>query len=285
MVIPNPKPPVLIGLKLAGLLAMLMSAAAAASPAGACADQGAAAPVLEVRLLNIRPHDPGRYTQGLFIRDGVWFESSGGFGVSAFIREYPSPLGGPAAERRWPLPPDCFAEGAAWAEGEIYLLTWRNRRGFVLDPSELKVKREFTYAGEGWGLAWDGQRLWRSDGSHRLYPHKAGDFAPAGEPLAVRDGDKPVELLNELEWDPAAGVMLANVYGLDRVAAIDLNEGLVRFWLEAAPLRALAVQRGLTSPASLDTALNGLALDGQSLWLTGKSWPLYFQIAWPPDKK
>jgi glutamine cyclotransferase len=160
-------------------------------------------------------------------------------------------------------------------------LTWRNQRGFVLDPETLAVKREFAYAGEGWGLAWDGRRLWRSDGSAQLHPHRPGDFAPAGPPLSVRDGGTAVSRLNELEWDSATGLLLANVYGLDRVAAIDLADGAVRFWLDAAPLRALAVRHGLPSPPSLDTALNGLALDGQSLWLTGKLWPLLFQIAWP----
>ena len=236
------------------------------------------APVLEPRLLNVRPHAPGRYTQGLFIRDGVWFESSGGFGVSTFIRE---PEGAKAG--RLDLPPDCFAEGATWAEGEIYLLTWLNQRGFVLDPETLAVKRKFTYSGQGWGLAWDGRWLWRSDGSDRLHPHRPGDFAPAGPPLLVREGEAAVDNLNELEWDPATGLLLANIYGLDRVAAIDPADGEVRFWLEAAPLRALAVQSRLPSPASLDTAFNGLARDGRTLWLTGKLWPLLFQIAWPPD--
>jgi glutamine cyclotransferase len=202
------------------------------SPARAAMAQ--AAPVLEPRLLNIRPHDPGRYTQGLFIRDGAWFGSSGGFGVSAFTRE-PKGLDGSGAGRLR-LPADCFAEGAAWAEGEIYLLTWRNQRGFVLDPESLVVKREFAYSGEGWGLAWDGRRLWRSDGSDRLHPHQPGDFAPAGPPLLVRDNRAAVDNLNELEWDPATGLMLANVYGQDRVAAIDLADGTIRFWLDAAPL-------------------------------------------------
>jgi len=281
------------------LLAALVLDPAPAQAAPVQAPPVQAAPVLEMRLLNIKPHDPGRYTQGLFIRDGVWFESSGGFGVSAFSRESfgravdvsagdgsvrdGSAAGGARAAGLWRPPPDCFAEGAAWAEGEIYLLTWRNRRGFVLAPETLAVKREFTYTGEGWGLAWDGRRLWRSDGSSRLQPHRPGDFAPAGPPLAVRDGGTEVGLLNELEWDSATGLLLANIYGLDRVAAIDLQSGAVRFWLDAAPLRALAVRSGLPSPPSLDTALNGLARDGRTLWLTGKRWPLLFQVAWPPE--
>jgi len=275
---------------------VLGAASVQAAPVQAASVQASpvqAAPVMEMRLLSLKPHDPGRYTQGFFIRDGVWFESSGGFGVSAFSRESSVAAGdgsvrdgsvgdGQAGAGFWRPPPECFAEGAAWAEGEIYFLTWRNRRGFVLDPETLAVKREFTYTGEGWGLAWDGRRLWRSDGSSRLQPHRPGDFAPAGPPLIVRDGGAEVSSLNELEWDPATGLLLANVYGLDRVAAIDLRSGAVRFWLDAAPLRALAVRSGLPAPPSLDTALNGLARDGQSLWLTGKHWPLMFQIAWPP---
>jgi glutamine cyclotransferase len=266
-----------------GFLALVLSVILGAAQAVPdLAVPGLAAPVLEPRLLNVRPHDPGRYTQGLFIREDAWFESSGGFGVSAFTRE-PFAADGASRKRRMTLPADCFAEGAAWAEGEIYLLTWRNQRGFVLDPETLMVQREFTYPGEGWGLAWDGGRLWRSDGSQRLHPHRPGDFAPDGPPLLVRDGQAEVELLNELEWDPATGLMLANIYGQDRVAAIDLEGGEVRFWLNAAPLRSLAARRGLPSPQSLETALNGLARDGQTLWLTGKLWPLVFQIAWPPD--
>ena len=239
-----------------------------------------AAPMLNPELINARPHAADSYTQGLFLRDGWLFESSGLYGRSAFSRR---PWNRPAGSvRRWALPPDYFAEGAAWAEGEIYLLTWRNRRGFVLDPETLRVKREFSYPGEGWGLTWDGRRLWRSDGSSLLFPHRPGDFAPAGEPLKVRAGLEEVTGLNELEWDEATGLILANVYGLDRVAAVDPADGAVRFWLDASPLRALAVQSGLPAPPSLDTALNGLALEGRALWLTGKLWPLCFQIAWPP---
>ncbi|MDR3039051.1 MAG: glutaminyl-peptide cyclotransferase [Candidatus Adiutrix sp.] len=242
----------------------------------------AAAPELELQLLNARPHLEAGYTQGLFIRDGRLFESSGLYGRSVFSRRPWAPDRQAGSSIRRPLPPDCFAEGAAWAEGEIYILTWRNQRGFVLDPETLAVRREFSYSGEGWGLTWDGRRLWRSDGSDHLRPHRVGDFAPAGEPLKVHDGEAAVPGLNELEWDSQTGLLLANIYGFDRVAAIDPADGAVKFWLNAAPLRALAVRAGLPAPPDLDTALNGLALDGRSLWLTGKSWPLIFQTAWPP---
>ncbi|MDR1922303.1 MAG: glutaminyl-peptide cyclotransferase, partial [Candidatus Adiutrix sp.] len=191
-----------------------------------------------------------------------------------------------APQQAFRPPGHFFAEGAALAEGEIYLLTWRNETVFVLNPDDLTPARRLSYDGEGWGLGWDGGRLWRSDGSAFLRPHRPGDFAPAGAALRVHDDGREVRGLNELEWDPATGLMLANVYESDLVAAIDLSDGRVRFWLDAAPLRRLAERDGLDRRlAPADVVLNGLALapDGQSLWLTGKFWPRLYQIAWPPN--
>ncbi len=244
-----------------------------------------AAPLRPLVLLNSRLHSTESYTQGLFFHGGYLYESSGLYGRSALAKWRFAPDRPAEMTRRRPLPDRYFAEGATLAEGEIYLLTWREERGFVLDPATLMVKREFSYAGEGWGLAWDGTRLWRSDGSARLHPHRAGDFAMNGEPLTVRDEGREVPLLNELEWDPQTGLMLANVYGSDLVAAIDLADGRVRFWLDARPLRELVIKEGLPDTGQpSDVVLNGLALDGRSLWLTGKFWPRLYQVAWPPQE-
>lgn len=242
-----------------------------------------AAPILPLSLKNSRPHDAGTYTQGLFFHDGHLYESGGLYGRSALSKWFFDPSRPAARLLHRELPAKFFAEGADAANGEIYLLTWREQTGFALDPDTLMVKRQFSYLGEGWGLAWDGRRLWRSDGSTRLYPHQAGDFAPAGEPLTITDEGREIANLNELEWDPQSGLMLANVYGEDMVAAIDLTDGRVRFWLDGRPLRALAQAAGLKNTGNpMDTVLNGLALDGSSLWLTGKYWPRLYQVDWPP---
>lgn len=242
-----------------------------------------AAPVLPLSLKNSRPHDETTYTQGLFFHGGHLYESAGLYGRSALSKWLFDPSRPASRLSRRELPPKFFAEGADAANDEIYLLTWREQTGFVLDPDTLLIKRQFIYPGEGWGLAWDGQRLWRSDGSARLHPHQAGDFAPAGEPLTVTDEGREIDQLNELEWDPLSGLMLANVYGQDLVAAIDLADGRVRFWLDGRPLRARARAAGLKNTGNpLDTVLNGLALDSGSLWLTGKYWPRLYQVDWPP---
>ncbi len=244
----------------------------------------AAAPVLTLSLTGSRPHPPDHYTQGLFFLQGRLFESAGLYGRSSVTKWDFGSGGAPGLLQKWSVPAEYFAEGATAANDELYLLTWREETGFVLDPATLMVKRRFSYLGEGWGLAWDGARLWRSDGSARLFPHRPGDFAPDGEPLTVRDEGREVPYLNEMEWDPETGLLLANVYGQDMVAAIDLADGRVRFWLDGRPLRALARQHGLVDTGRpMDTVLNGLAVDGQSLWLAGKYWPRLYRAAWPPE--
>ncbi len=245
-----------------------------------------AAPVLPLSVEGSHPHQAANYTQGLFILNGRLYESTGLYGQSSLqVRRFGPGLY-PELVGVKELGANYFGEGATEAEGEIYLLTWREGKGFVFDLETLLTKREFTYPGEGWGLSWDGKNLWRSDGSARLYPHLKGDFAPAGPPLTIYDEDREVDGLNELEWDPLTGLMLANIYGQDLVAAIDLAAGRVKFWLDARPLRELARQAGLEDgERPLDMVLNGLALEGRSLWLTGKLWPRLYRVAWPPAEQ
>ena len=263
-------------MKISTLLALILLLLPAVPAAGQ-------APVLPLTLLNSRPHQVGGYTQGLFFYKGRLYESSGLYGRSRVSMWDFGPGGGPEPVKQIPLGDTYFAEGACEALGDMYLLTWREQTAFVISTEDLSLKEVFRYRGEGWGLGHDGEKLWRSDGGSRLFPHLPLDFSPAGEPLTVRDGDREVFQLNELEWDPLTGLMLANVYGSDRVAAIDLATGQVRFWLEAGPLRELALADGLLGTGNpLDVVLNGLALDGSSLWLTGKLWPRLYQVAWPP---
>ena len=243
-----------------------------------------AAPTLPLTLLNSRSHDVECYTQGLFFYKGQLFESGGLYGRSTFSKWNFGPGRPLEIIQRRKLPDRYFAEGADANGDEIFLLTWRENTCFVIDPDTLMIKRKISYQGEGWGLAWDGERFWRSDGSARLHPHRGGDFAPDGEALTIRDGEAEVGGLNELEWDGKTGLMLANIYGRDEVAVIDLTDGRVRFWLDAAPLRTLAESSGLPQTGNpMDVVLNGLALDDGGLWLTGKFWPRMYQAVWPPE--
>ncbi|WP_421717359.1 glutaminyl-peptide cyclotransferase [Algiphilus sp.] len=227
------------------------------------------APVLEWTLIATHAHDPERFTQGLQLRDGIWLESSGGYGESFVVLERAQ-----RAHARLDLPANQFAEGATFVDDAIWLLTWRAGQARILDQ-DLQVQRVVRYAGEGWGLTYDGDTLIMSDGSNYLTRRDPDSFA-ALSGIAVRDGDRPVTRLNELEY--AHGLVWANVFGTQRIAAIATHDGQVCAWLQLDSL-AERIER----PPGWDAAnnvLNGIAVDHDTghLHVTGKRWPKRFEI-------
>ena len=102
------------------------------------------------RVVQSYPHDPGAFTQGLLYRDGRLFESTGGYGYST-VREVELETGRVLRERR--LGDGLFGEGLALVGERLVQLTWREGVGFVYDAGTLRSLDDFTYDGEGWGLA------------------------------------------------------------------------------------------------------------------------------------
>ena len=235
----------------------------------------AGAPVVEPRVVARYPHDAQAFTQGLVLDGTTLYESTGLRGRST-VRRVDLITGRDQAMR--PLPGQLFGEGLA-AEGDrLYQLTWRARRGFVRSRDSLASVAEFTYAGEGWGLARDGSRLVMSDGTDVLRFVDPSGFVVTGT-LAVRDAGEPVSLLNELEV--VDGVLYANVWRTTRIARIDLASGEVIDWIELAAL----VPR--TTPGRRIGVANGIAHDAESgrLVVTGKLWPVLYEIEVPPPTR
>jgi glutamine cyclotransferase len=227
----------------------------------------APAPVLAWRVVASHPHDTAAFTQGLVLHAGVLFESTGLYGHSELRRV--EPASGRVLARQ-PLAANLFGEGLALVGEHLYQLTWRSGRGFVYRAADLARMAEFHYQGEGWGLAFDGQQLYMSDGSARLRVVDPHGFRERAR-LLVHDDGAPVQRLNELEF--ADGHLYANVWQTDRIARIDPATGRVTGWLNLS---------GLLSPmwsAAVDV-LNGIAWDAQrrQLWVTGKLWPRVFVI-------
>jgi glutamine cyclotransferase len=231
-----------------------------------------AAPIYKAIAAAEYDHDPGSFIQGLFFNGEDLYETSGLYGQSK-IRRYR--LNGEIlAERKFE--PRFFAEGAALAKGTIYVLTWKEGAVFLLDPVDLAVKEARFLPAESWGLTSDGETLWRSDGTNKLHRHNL-DLSKSGPPLAVFDGSRPISGLNELEWDPISGLILANIYGDHKVVFIDPKSGQARHYLDCGDL----VEK--TAPKNPEAVLNGLALDGKGrLFLTGKLWPRTYQATWVP---
>jgi glutamine cyclotransferase len=232
------------------------------------ATAAAAAPRYQPEIVESFPHDPGAFTQGLVYADGVFYESVGRYGESALRRVDPA-TGEVLAERQ--LDDRYFGEGLALVGERLVQLTWKAGRGFVHDRETLERIGEFRYEGEGWGLAYDGERLILSDGSDVLRFLDPDDFHETGR-LTVRHQGRPVPRLNELEY--IGGEIWANLWPSDRIARIDPESGEVTGIIDAGVLRdeIPAIYR-------MDV-LNGIAHDPETgrIFLTGKWWPRLFEV-------
>jgi glutamine cyclotransferase len=212
------------------------------------------------------PHDPTAYTQGLLWADGVLFESTGLYGRSE-LRRVDLRSGRVLASRA--LAGNRFGEGLALMNGRLYQLTWKEGVAYTYDAATLAPRDSFHYAGEGWGLATDGASLIMSDGSDSLRFLSPATFQ-VQHVVHVRYNGGPLSQLNELEF--VNGELLANVYQSNWVMWIDPATGTVRKAIDFADLYP-------DRPPTAEV-MNGIALapDGHQLLLTGKLWPVLFQV-------
>jgi glutaminyl-peptide cyclotransferase len=225
-------------------------------------------PTLGYQIVNIWPHDPNAFTQGLVYLDGKMIESTGQEGRSS-LRNVEVQTG--KILKKVDVPEPYFAEGIALLNNKVYQLTWQHQLGFIYDPQNFQKVGEFKYDGEGWGLTTDGHSLILSDGSNRIRFLDPDSFRVT-KTIAVLDGKSPVRELNELEF--VNGEIYANIWHEDRIAAINPQTGHVNAWIDLT---------GLLQPGDVqdpEAVLNGIAYDqsGNRLFVTGKLWPRLFEI-------
>lgn len=244
-------------------------ALAAALLAGANFAQ-AAIPVYGFVVKNTYPHDPQAFTQGLFIKDGQLFESTGQKGQSS-LRRVDLKTGKVLQKKE--LADEYFGEGSTLVGDTIVNLTWQSNVGFIFDAKTFTLKGRFNYKGEGWGLASDAKNVYMSDGSAEIRILDPKTLEERRRISVTAEG-KPIAQLNELEM--VDGELYANVWGTDVIARIDPASGKVVGWIDLTGLLPPA-QRGT---ANVDAVLNGIAYDGKhhKLYVTGKLWPKLFEI-------
>lgn len=239
---------------------------------GGDARAGMVAPIHEIEVVAEYPHDRKAYTQGLVFHEGEFYESTGHYGQST-VRRVEIATGRP--QQVTELGRRHFGEGLVLVGDELIQLTWKARLGLVYDRKTLRRRETFRYTGQGWGITYDGTHLVMSDGTSELRFLDPRTYKVVGR-LTVRDGDRPVEELNELEY--VNGEILANVWYSDHIARIDPKTGRVLGWIDCTSLHP-AGQR-----AQRDYVLNGIAWDAEKrrLYVTGKNWPKVFQIRVKP---
>jgi glutaminyl-peptide cyclotransferase len=220
------------------------------------------------KIVHAFPHDSTAFTQGLAWRNGFLYEGTGLRGRSS-LRKVRLETG--EVIQRIDLAPEYFGEGITFYKNEIVQLTWLSQTGFVYDASDFRLLRQFSYQGEGWGLTTNGNEIFMSDGTSEIRVLDAATLAEKRR-FAVRDGDKKIDQLNELEF--VEGEIFSNVWQTDRIARISPQTGKVLGWIDL---------EGLLSPMYRregGAVLNGIAYDPvrKRLFVTGKLWPSVFEI-------
>ncbi len=224
------------------------------------------APISGIEVVNVYPHDPRAFCQGLIWHDGLLYEGTGRRGESS-IRKVDLASG--RVLQQVDLNRDIFGEGITILGDALIQLSWRQQRAYVYDCETLTYQKTHRYTGEGWGLTHDGTHLIMSDGTATLRFLDPESFRVVRR-VTVRDGSSPVAQLNELEY--VEGEIWANIWQKDFIARISPSDGRVLGWIDC---------RSLAPPdADSNKVLNGIAFDAKTgrLFVTGKYWDKLYEI-------
>ncbi len=230
-------------------------------------------PAIGFTVLNVLPHDTASFTQGLSYYQGRLFESTGQYGTSWFGPVNPA---NGRIDRKISLDQQYFGEGHTFLDGKLYLITWRERKGFIYDAETFSLIKEFPLLTEGWGLTTDGKHLILSDGSSNLFFLDA-QTGEVRKTLGVTDAYGPVPNLNELEY--INGFIYANQWQTRFVLKIDPENGQVTGRMDFRDILAEISSREPGFEFDVKT-LNGIAWDSTSnrMYITGKYWPNMYEI-------
>lgn len=232
---------------------------------------GIMTPSLPYTLVNQYPHNEKAFTEGLEFTGGYMYESTGQKGTS-YIAKYK--LGNTEAEKKYTLDDKYFGEGMTIFGDKIYMLSYQERTGFVIDRNSFQLLNTFPLpTKEGWGMTHDSTHLIYGDGSANLYYLNPETFT-IEKTIEIRDGYGPVMNINELEY--INGYIYANQWNTNYILKIDPSQKKV---VAQADLSNLRRQAGL-QPTPFEDVLNGIAYDEESnrIFVTGKYWPRIFEI-------
>jgi len=226
------------------------------------------------------PHDKNAFTQGLEFFGDTLYESTGKKGTSS-LRKVNYKTGEVLAKKE--VSEEYFAEGITILNDQIFQLTWLSKQGFIYDLKTLDKKQSFAYdkSKEGWGLCNDGNHIYKSDGSEKIWMLDAKTLAEKDYiQVVTHKGVK--SKFNELEW--VDGKIYANTWPKHGATnTSNLKSSITIINPLNGAIEAVVDLRGLrdkvTQHAKLNV-LNGIAYkaDTKQLFVTGKYWDKLFEI-------
>ncbi len=221
-------------------------------------------------IVNTYPHAADAYTQGLEFYNDSLYESTGQYGESD-LRITTVETG--EILKKIELSNDVFAEGLTILDEKLYQLSWRGRFGYVYDLG-LNQIGDFKYnqSKEGWGLCNDGEFLYKSDGTDKIWKIDPVTFEEL-EYIQIVSNKKTFDKINELEW--VDGKIYANIYQENAIFIVEPATGALEGVINLTNLKDQ-----IPNWDKEDNVLNGIAYDkkGDRLFVTGKRWPKMFEI-------
>lgn len=226
--------------------------------------------VYTYEILNTYPHDDLAYTQGLEFHNDTLYESTGHKGTS-WLRKLDFKTGN--VLNQIDLDDTYFGEGITIMNDKIFQLTWKGRTGFIYDLKEFKKIDSFQYGEsfEGWGLCNDGEKIYKSDGTAKIWLLNP-DTLIEEDYIETVTNTSIFNKANELEY--IDGKIYANVYQKESMMIIDSKSGAIEGVINFGGLKSKVTQHD-----KLDV-LNGVAYHPQrkTFFVTGKNWDKLFEV-------
>jgi len=225
-------------------------------------------------VVNTYPHDPEAYTQGLEFVGDTLYESTGKRGQST-LRKLDYRTGD--ILQTVDLDPDKFGEGITILNNTIYQLTWQSGLGYLYRLDDLGKISSFSYgqSREGWGLCNDGTKIFKSDGTERIWYLDPQNLAETGY-IEIVTNKSIFNKANELEY--VDGKIYANVYGKESMMIINAFSGAIEGVINFGGLTELIDKGAEWDPTN--SVLNGVAhhKERNTFFVTGKNWNKLFEV-------
>ena len=218
-------------------------------------------------IINEFPHDTKAYTQGLEFHNDTLYESTGKKGQS-FLRKLNFKTG--KVYKQIDLDAAYFGEG-------ITILNDKSGLGFIYDLNTFKKLDNFQYgkSREGWGLTNDGTKIFKSDGTEKIWFINPDTMTEEGHIETVTNSSI-FNSANELEY--VDGKIYANVYQKESMMIIDATSGAIEGVINFGGLKS-KVSKGPQWDEG-NSVLNGVAYhpERETFFVTGKNWDKLFEV-------
>ncbi|MCH8555447.1 MAG: glutaminyl-peptide cyclotransferase [Schleiferiaceae bacterium] len=219
-----------------------------------------------VRVVDSMAIDKACFTQGLVLLNGQLYISCGQYGEAQI---YAVAIETKKVTKRQLFDHNIFLEGIDVYENQLICLTWRENKIVVLDENLVKTDSLPlpSLIQEGWGIFTKGDDIYISNGSDKVYQcKKKGERLEIVRVIYVHENGRAINRINEM------GLVNDTTFAFNRwydntiyFASIRTGEVVGHLNLE-----------GLAEKNRESGVLNGIHIQQDTAWITGKNWPFLY---------